>query len=499
MSFAVAVAGRGPRPSEGCRTRVSVHWGGLVEATRAVVPVLFRGQPEGAIVLAEPSRDAIDFARAAGQLAIAVSNARAYAALQHLARELTERNAALVKQRDQLQEMNRLKSEFLANVSHELRTPLNAILGYTELIHEGIYGPTTGEQNEALDGVDESSRNLLTLINQILDLSKVESGKIEIYVTEVRDARHRAARRRRGAGAPARQVAARSTVVAPRRASSSRPTPPRCSRSSPTWCRTPIKFTDKGSVTIELSADPRRRLHHRGQGHRHRHPPRGSAAHLRGVPPGRRLLDAPLLGHRPRPGDRAPLRAPARRHDHRREPVGVGSTFTLTLPPEPRRAPAGAAPGAQSGRISATMPAVPPSSPPGRRSEQAMTQDRAARRGQPAQPQDLQRHARPTPASPSSRPRTATRRSPASTAQLPDVILMDLSIPGVDGWEVTRRLKADARTQKVPIIALTAHAMRGDEERARAAGCDDYLSKPISPKKVVEEVKEYLEGKPPPL
>ncbi|MDB4970752.1 MAG: response regulator receiver [Myxococcales bacterium] len=75
---------------------------------------------------------------------------------------------------------------------------------------------------------------------------------------------------------------------------------------------------------------------------------------------------------------------------------------------------------------------------------------------------------------------------------LPDVILMDLSIPGVDGWEVTRRLKADARTQPVPIIALTAHAMRGDEERARAAGCDHYLAKPISPKKVVEEVRKIL-------
>lgn len=75
---------------------------------------------------------------------------------------------------------------------------------------------------------------------------------------------------------------------------------------------------------------------------------------------------------------------------------------------------------------------------------------------------------------------------------LPDVILMDLSIPGIDGWEVTRRIKADARTKAVPIIALTAHAMRGDEERARDAGCDHYLAKPISPKKVVEEVRKIL-------
>lgn len=74
----------------------------------------------------------------------------------------------------------------------------------------------------------------------------------------------------------------------------------------------------------------------------------------------------------------------------------------------------------------------------------------------------------------------------------PDLILMDLSIPGIDGWKVTRRLKADASYRAIPIIALTAHAMRGDEERALQAGCDGYLSKPISPKKVVEEVKRYL-------
>ncbi len=80
----------------------------------------------------------------------------------------------------------------------------------------------------------------------------------------------------------------------------------------------------------------------------------------------------------------------------------------------------------------------------------------------------------------------------AVTAERPDLILMDLSIPVVDGWECTRRLKADPATRSIPIIALTAHAMRGDEERARGAGCDGYLSKPISPKRVVEEVKRVL-------
>jgi two-component system cell cycle response regulator DivK len=75
---------------------------------------------------------------------------------------------------------------------------------------------------------------------------------------------------------------------------------------------------------------------------------------------------------------------------------------------------------------------------------------------------------------------------------LPDLVLMDLSIPVIDGWECTRRLKADPVTRGVQIIALTAHAMRGDEERALAAGCDGYLSKPISPRKLVEAVKLRL-------
>ncbi len=75
----------------------------------------------------------------------------------------------------------------------------------------------------------------------------------------------------------------------------------------------------------------------------------------------------------------------------------------------------------------------------------------------------------------------------------PDLILMDLSIPVVDGWECTRQLKADEDTRNIIILALTAHAMHGDEERALAAGCDGYLSKPISPRKLVEEVKHRLQ------
>jgi len=74
----------------------------------------------------------------------------------------------------------------------------------------------------------------------------------------------------------------------------------------------------------------------------------------------------------------------------------------------------------------------------------------------------------------------------------PDLILMDISIPKIDGWEATRRLKADQATRDIPIIALTAHALEEDRERALAAGCDGYLAKPVEPRRVVEEVQRFV-------
>jgi two-component system, cell cycle response regulator DivK len=78
----------------------------------------------------------------------------------------------------------------------------------------------------------------------------------------------------------------------------------------------------------------------------------------------------------------------------------------------------------------------------------------------------------------------------------PDLILMDLSLPIVDGWEATRRLKADATLRGIPIIALTAHAMMGDEDKARASGCDDYLSKPINEDLLFEKLRRFLGESP---
>ena len=74
----------------------------------------------------------------------------------------------------------------------------------------------------------------------------------------------------------------------------------------------------------------------------------------------------------------------------------------------------------------------------------------------------------------------------------PDLILMDLSLPVIDGWEATRRIKADEALKGIPIIALSAHAMRGDEERARQSGCDDYLSKPLDEDLLFAKLAAFL-------
>ena len=77
-------------------------------------------------------------------------------------------------------------------------------------------------------------------------------------------------------------------------------------------------------------------------------------------------------------------------------------------------------------------------------------------------------------------------------AEAPDLILMDMSLPGIDGWEATRRIKDAPETRSVPIIALTAHAMASDRDRALQAGCDDYDTKPIDLDRLIPKIRALL-------
>jgi CheY-like chemotaxis protein len=79
-----------------------------------------------------------------------------------------------------------------------------------------------------------------------------------------------------------------------------------------------------------------------------------------------------------------------------------------------------------------------------------------------------------------------------AASERPDLVLMDLSLPVLDGWEATRRIKSAAETRAIPVIALTAHAMSGDEEKARAAGCDDFDTKPVELDRLLAKIRALV-------
>jgi len=118
--------------------------------------------------------------RVTDQIAVAINNANAYTEIQEMAAELKSERDKLEMTSQELAAASRTKSEFLANMSHELRTPLNSIIGFSEILHDGIFGPVNEKQAKYVNNVLVSGKHLLQLINDILDLSKVEAGKIEL-------------------------------------------------------------------------------------------------------------------------------------------------------------------------------------------------------------------------------------------------------------------------------------------------------------------------------
>ncbi len=121
------------------------------------------------------------FKDAAGQVRGVFASARDITEQKRLEEQLRRQNEELEEQNRRVQQANRLKSEFLANMSHELRTPLNAIIGFSELLHDGRAGAVSAKQRDYVGDVLSSARHLLQLINDVLDLSKVESGKMEYF------------------------------------------------------------------------------------------------------------------------------------------------------------------------------------------------------------------------------------------------------------------------------------------------------------------------------
>ncbi|BBB63979.1 hypothetical protein UNDKW_5706 [Undibacterium sp. KW1] len=149
-----------------------------------MIPVLYQEHRLAVMVLATTNNvitgEQAFLERLANQLGVALHNLRQYNDLKLLAEQLRSSSEEIAAKNQQLEQASRMKSEFLANMSHELRTPLNAIVGFSEILKDGLMGSLSSQQKDASVDIFNSGKHLLALINDILDLSKIEAGKMQI-------------------------------------------------------------------------------------------------------------------------------------------------------------------------------------------------------------------------------------------------------------------------------------------------------------------------------
>ena len=253
----------------------------------------------------------------ATQSALAIQNARLF-------REIADKSR-------QLEAASRHKSEFLANMSHELRTPLNAIIGFSEVLAEKMFGDINDKQAEYLQDILESGRHLLSLINDILDLSKIEAGRMELEPADfdlpsaIENAlilvRERASRR---------GITLGSTID--ERLGMVHGDERKVKQVLLNLLSNALKFTPEGGRIDVGGRSARRGGGGVGDRHRRRHRAGGSGGGVRGVPAGG-CRGEEGGRHRARAGPLPEVRRAPRRHDlGARASSGRGSTFTFTLP-----------------------------------------------------------------------------------------------------------------------------------------------------------------------
>lgn len=440
----------------------------------------------------------------ADQLALAIENARlfqqaqqeikeriqAQAALENerasLAQRVEQRTAELSMANAELARASRLKDEFLASMSHELRTPLNAVLGMSEALQEQVYGPLNQEQLECIREIEESGRHLLELINDILDLSKIEAGKVELLISTVSvQAVCEASLRLVKQTAHKKQLKIFSrldeqiTLKADER---------RLKQMLVNLLSNAVKFTPMGGqVGLEVNRDPSEEAIHftiwdTGIGIAQEDMQRLFKPFIQ--------LDSRLSRQYPGTGLGLVLvyrltRLHGGSISVQSEP-GHGSRFTISLPwhktsedSEEEETPYKPAPPSLTQLNLITSKTAPRLLLAEDNEANINTLSRylsakgyhliIARDGQEAIDRAREIH--------------------------PEVILMDVQMPGLDGLEAIRRLRRDPAFAKTVIVALTALAMPGDRERCLREGANEYLSKPVGLKTLVQTLEAQLAEK----
>ncbi len=395
------------------------------------------------------------------QAAIALENARLYDSLRRQYEQIEAQRQELIVGNAQMQEINRLKSEFLANMSHELRTPLNAILGFSELLKDNLAGALTEQQRyDCLQTIYTSGQHLLALINDVLDLSKIEAGRMdlarEVFLVDpaLREVLH-----------VIRGLALKKEIdiqigVDPEDAAVDADKA-KLKQVMYNLLSNAIKFTPPGGhvmVTGRVEGQFLRiKVADTGIGIAPEHHARIFSA----------FYQVQGGDNREYPGTGLGLALSKRlvelhggTIEFESEP-GRGTTFAFTVPL--------AAQGSRERRRILIVEDNPSNLELTRMVLQAngYAVD-AARDGQEAWEK--------------------------ATTLLPDLILVDVQLPGIDGLSLTRKLKSDPRTAGVKVVALTANAMKGTEERALEAGCAGYITKPIEIRRFMTQVTGFFDN-----
>jgi signal transduction histidine kinase/CheY-like chemotaxis protein len=382
---------------------------------------------------------------------------------------------------DRLRELDRLKADFLSMVSHELRTPLTAIIGYTDLLLRQVHGPLNERQVRHGQAVKKAAHRLLALINDVLDVGRLEGGEIELTTAAVPLAE--SFQRIVGdvrAAADERQLELRLDVPTPLPAVLA--DAERLHQILINLVGNAIKFSPTGgTVTVRAGrrGDLARicvsdngvgipaeqlgriwdRFHQVDSSTRRRFGGTGlGLAIVRNLV---ELQGGAVEAHSDGPG--------------------LGSTFCFSLPL------AETAPAAGSER--AATPASP--TPPAvayRRRVLIVDDERDNREVIASIVSDVLGHEAILAGDGS--------EALARVEEGADLVLLDLRMPGPDGFEVARRLKAQPRTAKIPIVAITALAERGDQQDAIAAGCVGWVAKPFSEAELAEAIRLALSARP---
>ena len=420
-----------------------------------------------------------------------VERVRAEKALQqeraNLAQRVAERTAELSAANAELARSARLKDEFLAAMSHELRTPLNAILGLSEALQEEVYGSLNERQLRSLRNIEESGRHLLELINEILDIAKIQAGKVELQVgpvsvqsvcqsglTLIRQMAHK------------KQIDV--SAVFDSEVTAIHADGRRMKQILVNLLTNAVKFTPEGGkIGLEVVADGER-----------------GAVHFTVWDTGTGIsedemgmlfqpfvqLDSSLSRQHSGTGlGLALVRHLTELHNGGvavESEVGTGSRFTVSLPWDP--SVAGAEPGLNGLPVSDVLPmavTLPDVQPADQHATVLLADDSEA--SIIAVSDYLQaKGCRVIVA------RNGLEAIQMARAERPDAILMDIQMPEMDGLEAIRLIRSDPHLAVVPIIALTALTMPGDRERCLQAGATEYRSKPVSLKGLTKMVEEQL-------